>query len=457
MPDARHFRDQQYCSKPACRHASKLASQRRWLRSETRRIKQCETCGYVHPLSKDEGLDVCEHCGDGLGHPITQLFRMENVVTKRREKINSDEEERLRLGYELKTGIRFAERGGQVLCRKGTADNDGHELASLSYGQAANLWRINLGWTRRANKEQRGFVLDLERGYWAKNSVIEEEDDDPMSPKVARVIPFVEDRKNSLCLQPAGDWSIEAMASLQAALKNAIQVRFQLEESEVGSEPLPGTDDRRLILLYEAAEGGAGVLRRLIDDKHALSEVAREALRLCHFDPDTGEDQKRAPNAREDCEAACYDCLMSYGNQRDHLLVDRHVIRDYLMKLAGAEVKASPAVRPRAEYLQWLERLCDTELEKSWLSFLEERNLRLPSHAQQYVDKCKTRPDFLYEKYRAAIYVDGPVHDFPDRQKRDQEQTESMEDYRYLVIRFGHTDDWEAIIKQYPYVFGSVE
>jgi len=34
MPDARHFRDQQYCAKAACRHASKLASHRRWLRSE---------------------------------------------------------------------------------------------------------------------------------------------------------------------------------------------------------------------------------------------------------------------------------------------------------------------------------------------------------------------------------------------------------------------------------------
>ena len=34
MPDARHFRDQQYCTKPACRHASKLASHRLWLMSE---------------------------------------------------------------------------------------------------------------------------------------------------------------------------------------------------------------------------------------------------------------------------------------------------------------------------------------------------------------------------------------------------------------------------------------
>jgi hypothetical protein len=34
MPDVRHFRDQNYCSKPDCRHASKLASHRRWYRSD---------------------------------------------------------------------------------------------------------------------------------------------------------------------------------------------------------------------------------------------------------------------------------------------------------------------------------------------------------------------------------------------------------------------------------------
>ena len=34
MPDMRHFRDQNYCNKPDCRHASKLASHRRWYRSD---------------------------------------------------------------------------------------------------------------------------------------------------------------------------------------------------------------------------------------------------------------------------------------------------------------------------------------------------------------------------------------------------------------------------------------
>ena len=57
--------------------------------------------------------------------------------------------------------------------------------------------------------------------------------------------------------------------------------------------------ERRLILLYEAAEGGAGVLRRLLDDPDAMRDVAQEALRLCHFDPETGDDLHHGPRAQE--------------------------------------------------------------------------------------------------------------------------------------------------------------
>jgi len=385
------------------------------------------------------------------------LFRLQNVSTRRREKINCDEEERIRMGYEIRTGFRFAERTGGPSYRMAAVSLEGESLATLTYGHAATIRRVNLGWTRRANKVQYGFVLDIERGFWARHDKDPADDDqDPLSDKVRRVIPFVEDRKNCLLLQMADRHEPIVMASLQAALKKAIQVEYQLEESELAAEPLPSRDDRRLILFYEAAEGGAGVLRRMIDDGEALPRIAARALELCHFDPATDEDLRRAERAREDCEAACYDCLMSYTNQPDHELLDRHAIRGSLLQLARAEVAVSPAALPRAEHLARLKRQCQSDLEQQWLDFLEENELRLPSHAQVFIEKCRTRPDFLYEDHLTAIYVDGPHHDYPERQERDRQQTALMEDSGYVVLHFAHTDDWRSIIDEHPNVFGRI-
>jgi very-short-patch-repair endonuclease len=244
------------------------------------------------------------------------------------------------------------------------------------------------------------------------------------------------------------------MASLQAVLKNAIQVEYQLEEAELAAEPLPSRDNRRLLLFFESAEGGAGVLRRLIDDPEALARVARQALELCHFDPDTGEDRRRAPRAREDCEAACYDCLMSYSNQSDHGLLDRQAVRELLSRLGRARVDASAVEAPRAEHLAALKRQCASDLERRWLDFLESRGLRLPTNAQRLIEACRTRPDFLYAESLVAIYVDGPPHQYRERKERDKIQTTQMEDIGYTVIRFSDEEDWGAKIGSHPNVFG---
>jgi very-short-patch-repair endonuclease len=101
-----------------------------------------------------------------------------------------------------------------------------------------------------------------------------------------------------------------------------------------------------------------------------------------------------------------------------------------------------------------LERLAGSELERRWLKHLEAHNLRLPSHAQHLIEACQTRPDFFYAEYQAAIYIDGPPHDYPERAERDQTKTECLEDAGYIVIRFHHEEDWEAIIARYPHIFG---
>jgi ATP-dependent helicase YprA (DUF1998 family)/very-short-patch-repair endonuclease len=425
----------------------------------TSAIKQCERCGYLHLVLDGVGLDTCEHCKTSLPIPLRHLFRLQNVATRRRDKINSDEEERMRVGYDIRTSIRFTEHEGERNYRNAQVVEMAQmdvPLAHLTYGHAATLWRINLGWLRRKEEAPPGFLLDIERGTWERNESADKDQSETLSPRVMRVIPFVEDSRNCLLFQPAEHLNLSTghMSSLQAALKSAIQIRYQLEDNELAAEPLPDRQSRRQLLFFEAAEGGAGVLRRLIDEPLALREVACEALRLCHFDPVSGEDLHHSPRAQEDCEAACYDCLLTYANQHDHELLDRQCIRELLLRLAQGQVLTSPTHRSRAQHLQQLQRLTGSELERRWLCFLDEHGYRLPSDAQPLLAHCGTRPDFLYKDARAAIYIDGPYHDYPERQQRDATTTERLEDLGYVVIRFGHNDDWCTTIAHYADIFG---
>lgn len=418
--------------------------------------KQCSRCGYLHPILAPPGPDLCERCRSPLPKPLGALFRLQNVSAVRQDRINSDEEERQRLGYEIRTAVRFAETGGRTRVRTADVWRNGQTLAHLAFSGAATIWRINLGWRRRANPALYGFLLDTERGYWARNEQDPGDRDDPMSKRSERVIPFVEDRRNALLFEPKGQMSAAEMATLGAALKKGIVLTYQLEEQELAVEPLPRPEVRHLLLFYEAAEGGAGVLRRVVAEPEALGRVARAALEACHFDPETGKDLRRAPRAKEDCEAACYDCLMSYSNQWDHPLLDRQLVRDYLLDLSRAELRASPTERSREAHLRGLLSLCQTELERRWLRWLDEEKLELPSRAQVFLTEAQARPDFVYEAQRAAVFIDGPVHGHADVAERDQRASERLEDLGYVVIRFaGDEADWAKVADRWPSVFGS--
>jgi very-short-patch-repair endonuclease len=78
----------------------------------------------------------------------------------------------------------------------------------------------------------------------------------------------------------------------------------------------------------------------------------------------------------------------------------------------------------------------------------------LPSRAQALIDACNTRPDFVYEEQFTIVYVDGPHHEYPDRQQRDREQQTCLEDAGYTVLRFGERAAWDGLFASHPGVFG---
>ncbi|MCU0975778.1 MAG: DEAD/DEAH box helicase [Steroidobacteraceae bacterium] len=314
------------------------------LRLPVRAVRVCRACGAAH---FEEDRNACHACGESLAEAenINSLYRIENVDTEPAERITANDEERQRQAFELQTTFEWARRDGRPDARPLVAEDAEGRILSFTYGPAATITRINKGLRRRRNPTVLGFNINPRTGWWAK----EEEDEGPPDPDRVppqRIVPIVQDRKNALLMLPIEPIEATSLATLQYALKRGIEAAFQLEESELLAEPLPGARDRKGVLFYEATEGGAGVLTRLVADGAALRRVARAALRTMHFDlpPDEAlplpAPEHLAEVAGTDCVAGCYRCLLSYYNQPDHELIRRRdpVALRLLCRLAQADI-----------------------------------------------------------------------------------------------------------------------
>ena len=314
----------------------------------TTAVRICASCGGGH--FRDD-VSMCHACGASLGEAevVGGTYRIDNVATQPAEQITANDEERQRQGFDLQTTFEWASRDQELDVRRASAADEDGEIVRLAYGAGAAITRLNKGLRRRADKGVLGFLIDPVTGYWAKNDEAEEGALDPTAAPRQRVVPRVQDRKNALLFQPVGDRLSEVtLATVQHAILRGIEAVFELEEGEMLAEPMPTRDVRNGFLLYEATEGGAGVLTRLVSQATSLREVARRALQIMHLAvdggalPDSPTGLSDQPDAA--CVAACYRCLMSYYNQPDHELLDRRNegARTMLLRLARART-AQPA------------------------------------------------------------------------------------------------------------------
>lgn len=297
----------------------------------TRDIAICPSCGAAH----DEEVERCHACNTSMSgaSPVKRTLRIDNVEAAPVERITANDEERIHQGFDIQTVFSWPRKQGvpeitEVQCR--TADAP---LLTLQYANSAEISRINKGLRRRQEQTVLGFMIDPRTGYWAKS--VEEGEETDVSPdadRPVRIVPIVRDRKNALLLRFEEPERYEpgTITTVQHALLRGIAVEYQLEEGEILGEPLPDRNNRRAILAYEATEGGAGVLSRLVEDSSALSQVTRQALELMHYDRPsieeavTSADPSRLREREHGaCVRGCYRCLLSYFNQPDHEAIDR--------------------------------------------------------------------------------------------------------------------------------------
>ncbi|WP_424921216.1 protein kinase domain-containing protein [Streptomyces sp. wa1] len=456
----------------------------------TAEARRCDGCGYHYAVKV--GTDVCTMCHEQLTGKRTGLLHLHTVYTTPRERISSDEEERRRAGFRLETSYAFQDHG----VRKGrltshVTDREGAPVLDLDYGDSATVRITNLGRVRDKEGEPDGYWLDLGDGRWLNDRAAADaiegtgmpvvDEDGNEKRRKRRVLPYVEDRRNILVVTLDEPQPEPVALSFLYALERGIEAAFELEDSELTAELLPPDDGpRRHLLFTEAAEGGAGVLRRIQHDKDALAKAARTAMEICHFDPETGKDEG-GPSDDEQCARGCYACLLSYANQTHHRRLSRHSARPLLERLAGARTEREDRGESRSELFRRLAPAADsattapenpqaartmdsaptstpapsptvleTDLaalvaEGDLLGWLRAKGYRLPDEVKTLVPEAGACPDLVFRLDGAslAVFVDVPGH--PADATRDLEAGYRLEDAGWDVVRFPTDADWDAI------------
>lgn len=398
-------------------------------------------------MTGDEAKDsTCPFSGVDLSdnsqkEHIHNLVEMSESRAEEIDRISCEEEERVSRGYEIKTY--FSIDGGHTdRIRKAVARTSENALLNLRYIPAVRLIHVNSQW--RSQKTE-GFPIGMVSGDW-RSSI--PEPDANLKEEFRLVKLWTSNLADALYIEPIQPLGLkpEGVITLQHALKRAIERVFQVEPNEIGVVAI-GDPEAPNILLFEAAEGSLGILSQFVEDVDVFHDVITHAISLCCFDDEGYK------------EPASYDDLLSYYNQRDHKIIDRHLIKDALEKLriCSIEIQTNSGFGSYDEQYEALQRGLDptSSTERKFIKHLYDNGLRLPDAAQKRVEGLYVQPDFYYEP-RIWVFCDGTPHDEPAVQADDETKRQAIMARGDEVWVYYYKDSLTELVAARPDIFRKV-
>lgn len=408
----------------------------------TRNILICPDCGNILLDDRASTSSNCPSCGKDLStHPPNQNgMEMPDQYAVSGAKITSDEEERIRKGYDIEIGydmgsnieefslenkssftLTYEHNGRMIKVNKGTVGGD-DEFSGFSFCTECFKWLLSPD------------AIDnhLPGGNKPCNRNAEEDD------MIHGVILFTEGFHDVITInipKPELDdeFDVESFyRSIKESIVQGIIIHLDLDEEEIDGlvKDDPSEEGAKTIIIYETFEGGTGALNAL-KNPNTLKEVFKRAREVLHEDEDDG------------CAIACYDCLLNYYNQREHAFLNRNVALDFLRSLEGFRM----VEEGHEEHFDALMDKCESSFEKGVLKEIEKLGIELPDDAQKTIydeNNPITIADFFYSP-SLAVFVDGSPHDQEYVSDMDKKKRMKIKQMGFRVYSISNMDDVKGL------------
>lgn len=370
---------------------------------ELTEIKISKETNYAF-LGKDEGKGKNQDPITGTQFTASNMDKFQNLLeleeaqSESTERISCMEEVRTSEGYETEVFLNSTDNLQDATKIRLMIDE--MELMKLFYEPTAKLIMLNKKWKRGRDT---GFNIGAKSGFFMNNKQMEKPfpDDPPQN-----VMLYTYDTSDVLYLQPVKSLGLteEGVITLQYALEKAIERIYNVEPVEIDAKQM-GSGENKNIMIYESSEGSIGVLKDIARNPAKLREIFKEAYSMCGYELSTREDLFPAR------PKASYEDFLSYYNQADHAKIDRHSIVKALELLIISNPDDTRGGTYESKYDELKNGLHpQSPGEKELLDYLFQNGYRLPDFTNHNMEQFYVQPDFVYEKDKALIFVDGGVH-----------------------------------------------